>query len=607
MAKKVTGPDTVAASVRVDPPIAPFRLGASAQLSATGLNAAGAPVAGVVTYSSDSPDIVQVSETGLMRAMHVGSAVVRARLGAFAQPITVVVLSGNPATIVKISGDNATASVQSPVAVPPSVTVRDSVGNPASGVVVIFAVRSGGGTVTGAAATSDANGVAVVGSWTMGATPGANTLVATAPSVPNDVSATFTATAVAIAPTQLGVTAGSTTGTAGIPFATAPVIEISNAAGTRVQSATLTVTVTSSGAGRVGGTTTVTAVNGVARFTNLIPFAAGNYTLTFSSPELDPATLAVVIAQGASLSTLPVSFVTTRGDYNPEGKLATIANSGVGGAISGLSVAAITYAAGDSSWLTAKLLSASTQADLLVEPHVALLQPGTHVAQVTIIGTNAVPVAIPVSITINPLPPVKMVLTNIQLDATRNGLFPVQPVIEFRDSLGLVAPQVKDSVTAYVSVGPGGLSGARTIAAVNGVATFTDLRLDTNGLFMLSFSTSAALPQVSSRQFNIVDPANIGFAQYPAFIATGVPLSPQPVVVLGNSNGQPYTLLATVKLTIKGVAGASGVLSGTTSLTSTNGVFTFTDLVLTGTPGDYTLIATDLFGGTIATAGTHLH
>jgi hypothetical protein len=58
--------------------------------------------------------------------------------------------------------------------------VTDASGNPVSGIAVTFAVASGGGTATGTSRTTDASGVATVGSWTLGAALGANTLTATA-------------------------------------------------------------------------------------------------------------------------------------------------------------------------------------------------------------------------------------------------------------------------------------------------------------------------------------------------------------------------------------------------------------------------------------------
>ena len=57
---------------------------------------------------------------------------------------------------------------------------QDSHGNPVPGVSVTFAVVSGGGSVTGSAATTNAAGIATVGGWTLGAVAGANTLDSTA-------------------------------------------------------------------------------------------------------------------------------------------------------------------------------------------------------------------------------------------------------------------------------------------------------------------------------------------------------------------------------------------------------------------------------------------
>src|SRR2546423_12186613 len=74
-----------------------------------------------------------------------------------------------------IAANSPTATVAAPgtqVSELPSVIVRDESGNPISGVHVTFAVTGGGGSVTGANATSDASGVATVGSWTLGATAG---------------------------------------------------------------------------------------------------------------------------------------------------------------------------------------------------------------------------------------------------------------------------------------------------------------------------------------------------------------------------------------------------------------------------------------------------
>ena len=88
-------------------------------------------------------------------------------------------LTAGMATQIAVKAGNAqVAAPGTAVAIAPSVVVADSSGNPVSGVSVTFAVATGGGSATGLVATTNASGVATVGSWTLGVTPGANTLTA---------------------------------------------------------------------------------------------------------------------------------------------------------------------------------------------------------------------------------------------------------------------------------------------------------------------------------------------------------------------------------------------------------------------------------------------
>src|SRR2546426_1103215 len=105
--------------------------------------------------------------------------------------------AGPPASATKLVGDNQTAATNNPVSTPPSVQVSDSYGDHVPGVTVTFAATAGGGTVSGGATQTDANGVATVGRWTLGAGAGQNTLTATvAGSGITGNPVTFTATAV---------------------------------------------------------------------------------------------------------------------------------------------------------------------------------------------------------------------------------------------------------------------------------------------------------------------------------------------------------------------------------------------------------------------------
>lgn len=89
---------------------------------------------------------------------------------------TATALSG---TVAVFEGNNQTGLVGFGVNVAPAIRVVDQSNQPLLGLVVTFAVTSGGGSVTGGTTTTGANGVARVGEWTLGLSAGANTMNAT--------------------------------------------------------------------------------------------------------------------------------------------------------------------------------------------------------------------------------------------------------------------------------------------------------------------------------------------------------------------------------------------------------------------------------------------
>jgi len=75
------------------------------------------------------------------------------------------------------SGDGQQTVAGLPVAIRPSVVVEDQYGNGVPGLEVTFAIDGGAGSITDSVATTDVNGVAAVGSWTIDL--GSNSLSAT--------------------------------------------------------------------------------------------------------------------------------------------------------------------------------------------------------------------------------------------------------------------------------------------------------------------------------------------------------------------------------------------------------------------------------------------
>ena len=97
------------------------------------------------------------------------------------------------------------------------------------------------------------------------------------------------------APAALALVTAPTGGIPGGLLSPQPVVQVRDASGNRVPGAANQITASITGAGgTLMGTTTATATNGVASFTDLKITQGGSYTLTFTSGTLVPVTTAAI-------------------------------------------------------------------------------------------------------------------------------------------------------------------------------------------------------------------------------------------------------------------------------------------------------------------------
>jgi adhesin/invasin len=365
--------------VRVTPDTVVLRVGDSAQVQAAALDATAALHSHTpITWSTGSAAVAGVEPTGLVRATGAGTTTVTATTAGI-QGTAVVIVTGAPASIAVAGGDGQTAAVNSAVATPPSVLVTDGGGNPVANVAVTFAVAGGGGSVSGGGPVlTGLDGIATVGTWTLGPTPGANTLTATA-GEPNVAGSpvTFTATATVGSPN-----AATSTVTAA-PSAIVP--------SSGQSFATVTVTVRDSAGSTIAGATVTLAVSGT-----------GNIV----SQPTAPTDL-----QGRATGTIASSVAET------------------------------------------KTITATVNGTVTV----------------TQTATVVVTASAPASIGIRTQPG----------GAVSNADLAVQPVVEFRDPFGNPVASANGPITVSLLAGNGTLvtSGSLTVNAVNGVATFSGLRI----------------------------------------------------------------------------------------------------------------------------------
>ncbi len=106
-----------------------------------------------------------------------------------------------PAFVEAVEGDGQQVAPGAEVPIDPAVRVLDSEGDPVQGFEITFVVTGGGGSVGGAAAVTGPDGIARVDRWTLGGTPGTNTLEARAAGLAGS-PVVFTAEAVA-APSEI--------------------------------------------------------------------------------------------------------------------------------------------------------------------------------------------------------------------------------------------------------------------------------------------------------------------------------------------------------------------------------------------------------------------
>jgi hypothetical protein len=146
-----------------------FSGGGSATGTTINTNAGGAAQVGGWTLGAAGSNTLTATVSGS------GIAGNPATFTATATPVT------GPASVTIFTGNAQMGLVGHALNVRPAVRVTDAGNAPVAGASVAFAVASGGGSITGATATTNAGGVAQVGNWVIGASDGTNTLTATVP------------------------------------------------------------------------------------------------------------------------------------------------------------------------------------------------------------------------------------------------------------------------------------------------------------------------------------------------------------------------------------------------------------------------------------------
>lgn len=258
---------------------------------------------GTTTRSSDATGAIAFTDLAIVGAPGARTLIFAASGYASATSTPVSLGIGAPASVSIAAGDGQTAAAGTEVASAPAVLVQDAGGAPVAGVELRFAVTAGGGSLTGANATTGADGIAAVGSWTLGGTVGANEIRATvqADAVSGN-PVTFSATAapgspsasrstVSAAPTRIAASTGST--------ASAIAVTVRDSRGNPVPGQT--VTLSASGAGVTLAQPGATDASGstTGRFS---ASGAGDHVVTAGTGGVTLGSATVTVTQGAPVA-----------------------------------------------------------------------------------------------------------------------------------------------------------------------------------------------------------------------------------------------------------------------------------------------------------------
>lgn len=456
-------------TVRVAATPASIVVKTSFQFTATLKDSAGVTLTRPIAWTTSASDVLQIDAvTGVATALIPGTAIVTATSEKKSGTITVTVVPGPAAHMLRVTSETVNGAAGVALESQPAVKVTDAFGNAISGFSVTFAVASGGGSVTGGAATTSVNGFASPSVWTLGTTAGSNTLSATGPGLPES-PIIFTAIGnPGAAAVIAAVSETSQAGTAGGLVTALPSVKVTDSFGNSIAGITVAFT-PASGSGSVSGGNATTNSSGIATVGGwrLAPIP-GTQTLqavlagvsgspvTFTAAAAAPVASSMVILAGNSQTAVTLSAVLV----NPAVRITDPAGVPVPGF-------AVTFAVtGGGGTITGG--NATTNADgvATVGSWVLGSSPGdntlsTAAGALTSVVFNASAIA--------PIPVAIAVVEGQNQTAQAGSSVVVPPSVKVTDAQGRGVPGI--AVTFSVTFGSGSLTSGNTVTNSHGIAT----------------------------------------------------------------------------------------------------------------------------------------
>jgi adhesin/invasin len=498
---------------------------------------------------------------------------------------------GPAETIAVNAGDNQSAVEGTAVPIDPSVKVTDAGGNPVSGIAVTFAVTSGGGSITGGSGTTNASGIATVGSWTLGATAGLNTLGATSAGL-NGSPVTFSATGTIGPPTDIALNGGDNqSAVVGTTVPADPSVKVTDAGGNPVAGVGVTFAV-ASGGGSVTGANRTTNMAGIATVGSwTLGTLVGTNTLTATSAGLNgsPVTFTASGTVGAA-ATIAIntgndqsSVVGTAVPVDPSVK---VTDAG-GNPVAGVSVTFAIASGGGS--LTGANQTTNAAGIATVGSWTLGSVAGSNTLSAASSGLSGSPVVFAATGTVGPPTDIALNAGDNQ-SAVAGTVVPADPSVKVTDGGG--NPVAGVSVTFAIASGGGSLSGANQTTNAAGIATVGSWTL---GALVGTNTLTASSGGLNGSPVTFTATGTVGAAATIAInsgndqssvVGTAVPVDPS--VKVADAGGNP---VANVTVSFA-VTSGGGSITGGNQTTNAGGIATVGSWTLGTTVGSNTLRAT---------------
>ncbi|WP_224365559.1 S8 family serine peptidase [Hyalangium versicolor] len=402
------------------------------------------------------------------------------------------------------------------------------------------------------------------------------------------------------APVELSIVTQPSDEKAGHAISPAVTVGMKDQFGNPVSTGTNAITVAlgnNAGGGTLAGTTTVSAVNGVASFANLSLDKVGTgYTLVFSADGLTGATsqaFDITPDDPAKMGFLVQPSTTKAGDAITPAVQVIILDQ-----FDNTTDAAVDVTLGtDSNPGNSRLEGTTTVTavnGVATFSDLSLNKVGTGYTLVA--NADGLDTATSDAFNITPADPYRVIITTQPSSATANTAIAPAVKATVLDRFENVATQATDPVTASLGNNRTGakLQGNTSVNPVSGVATFSDLKINKAGQSYTLVVAAKGLFTETSVAFDITGGASsdvnkLAFKPAADKVAAGEALTIE--VELQDADGNVITD-ATAPVTLSlGEAPEGGQLFGTTTVAAVSGVAKFTNLSAHKAGGGYTLVA----------------